>query len=89
MLPSVDRVWTLMELAYETQGLTVLGWTSNSVAEAGAPVVFEVTPTPESPVGHEDQMIVVLVRVPHPDEMSLAEVVFGHEMHDDLIKALS
>lgn len=73
-VPSVDRAWELMELAYVDNGLAVLGWADSMVLTdmPGRVLRFTVHPAPRS---HEDEVVIIAVRVPHPDEMSLAEVI--------------
>lgn len=79
-IPDEDRTWNLIEDAYSaSDGITVLGWADDMVLEAvkdrTARVTFDVEPAPRC--SHEDEVLVVAIRVPHPDQMSLAEVVLG------------
>lgn len=84
-IPDEDRTWSLIEDAYG-EGITVLGWADdmvlNLVADRQARVQLTVAPTPQSPAGHEDQVLVIAIRVPHPDEKSLAAIVLGCDCCD-------
>lgn len=74
LVPSVDRAWQLAELAYDG-GVTVLGWADSMVEAAGPGAInFTVTPAPDR---QEDSLLVLAIRVPHPDVMTLAEVISG------------
>lgn len=77
-IPDEDRTWDLVERAFgKSGGITVLGWADNMVVELAGQFErhqFEVVQVPRS---HEDEVLILAIRVPHPDEMSLAEVVLG------------
>lgn len=74
-LPDVDRAWSLLEDAYD-EGITVLGWADDSVVTGyGDRLTFDVTKKVQR--SHEDEVLIIAIRVPHPDEMSLGEVVLG------------
>lgn len=72
-VPSVDRAWELWDRAYDAGEVKVLGWADNMVLHGHPPMRFTVTPSPDRT--HEDAVVVVAFTVPHPDEMTLAEVV--------------
>lgn len=73
-VPSVDRAWELMELAYEdSRGIKVVGWADNSIMDIDGSVTF--TAWASEPHSHEDVVLVLALRVPHPQAMSFAEVV--------------
>lgn len=74
-IPDLDRTWELIELAYADDGVTVLGWADDMVVTLGHNVRFDVNEAPER--SHEDVVLVVAIRVPHPDAMTFAEVVHG------------
>jgi hypothetical protein len=80
-VPSVERTWELLERAYADDGIEVLGWTGNEVmllppaAPSWSELMCTVTKTPSG--SHEDLVLIVALRVPHPDEMSFDEVVSG------------
>lgn len=80
-LPTTDRAWQLAELAYPDGGVKVIGWTDNSVVldepqtSRWDHLTFTVTKELERPQRQEDSVLIIAVRVPHPDEMSLAEVI--------------
>lgn len=80
-VPSVDRTWALMESAYPA-GITVLGYADSIVLAdmPGQEMTFTVAPA----VGRqEDEVLVVAVRLPHPEQMGLAEVI-GEASSEDL-----
>lgn len=80
--PTVDRAWELLDVAYSKHDVKVLGWADDMVMvpNEGDAVTFTVHPGPASPCGHEDMVVVVAFRVPHPDEMTLAQVLDMHPM---------
>lgn len=71
-IPSVDRAQQLFEHAYFKDNVVVLGWADDMVTGSNSPVEFTVHPRPQS---HEDEVLIIAVRVPHPDYMSLEEIV--------------
>lgn len=76
--PSVDRAWGLLERAYPDDNITVLGWADNSVvynAKEAPDHAQSFITWPEVQRSHEDEVLIIAVTVPHPDEMSLDEVV--------------
>lgn len=77
-VPSVERAWELMERAWSDPGaLKVLGWAHSSVmhVEASALNFTVYDRLQRGAIDQEDHVIIVAVRVPHPDEMSLADVI--------------
>lgn len=83
-IPSVDRTLELLERG-QAGGVTVLGWADDMVAAiadvAGSEeeITFTVAQAPRR--SHEDEVLIVAIRVPHPEEMPLADVV-GEELGD-------
>lgn len=80
-VPSIDRAWELAELAYERDEMTVLGWADDAVMDVDSALNFTVWPDPGR--SHEDQVLIIAIRVPHPDEMSLRKVVVGCDCAGD------
>lgn len=74
-IPSIDRAWELLERAYDDSRLAVVGWADNMIMDADPPMTFTVGGDPGRT--HEDQVLIIALRVPHPDEMSLSEIVMG------------
>jgi hypothetical protein len=73
-LPSIDRAWELAERAYDTDGLRVLGWADDAVMLSySGRLNFDVHDRVQR--SHEDEVLIVAIRVPHPDEMPLDEVI--------------
>lgn len=86
-IPDEDHTWDIIEEAYsKADGITVLGWADDMVLDAVKDrtmrVEFGVRSFPDSPCGHEDQVLVIAIRVPHPDEKSLAEIILGCDCCD-------
>lgn len=74
--PSIDRAWELMERASNDRGsIKVLGW-ADDMAMLSFPnaLTFTVTQAIE-PLDQEDHVLIIAVRIPHPDEMTLDEVI--------------
>lgn len=75
-VPSVDRAWELLERAYGRNEVRVLGWADNGVMQPyKGRLRFDVTDAVRH--SHEDEVIIVAIVVPHPDEMTLEEVING------------
>lgn len=82
--PSVDRAWELMEMAYSEGDVQVVGWSDSSLIGWDTPAVGGehsegITFSAYKAVrrSHEDEVLVVAFRVPHPDQQTLAEVLHG------------
>jgi hypothetical protein len=71
-MPSAARAWELYEHAFYKGNSMVLGWADDMVMGSNNPMTFTVHPRPDS---HEDEVLIIAVRVPHPDYMTLEQVV--------------
>lgn len=83
MLPDIERAIDLAMKAWNEdggQGAQVLGWASSSVlyhAQGERPEVLEFGVTPRPRRSHEDEVILIAFRPPHPEIWTLDEVVNG------------
>lgn len=78
-LPEDDHAWELAEWAFaEPDGFHVLGWSDSGVIEVARDRPRSLTFTVTSTLGgdsHEGAVLVLALRVPHPDYCSLADVI--------------
>lgn len=73
--PFTNQTMGLIEMARTDPGaLVALGWADSSVIEAPAPSNFTVEATTDD---QEGSVLIVAVRVPHPDEMDLSAFIGG------------
>lgn len=75
--PDVPKAMRLVELAYmgaNPTALVPLGWADSSVMESPAPINFTVEATTDD---QEGSVLIVAVRVPHPDFIDLAGFTGG------------
>lgn len=77
--PGTERALDLIEMALaDPDGITVLGWADDGVLLFGnwsKDMTFTVFPGIDTAAQQEESVLILAVRVPHPDSMGLEEVV--------------
>lgn len=80
--PTVERALELVDLAYAERDVKVIGWADSMVldfdtAAGGGEGMKGVTFSAFTDVqrSHESEVLVIAIRVPHPDFMSLEDVL--------------
>lgn len=82
-VPSLDRAFHLIDMAVTDNDVKVLGYADDMVMlsdeQAGGPfrvLTFDVSTT-LAPENQESSVLVIAIRIPHPDFMTLKKVVNG------------